>query len=673
MPKGRSLRRDRSGGNRYGRRPAVSIAPSAVRDAIGAIGEASWSELIRHLRLPRGPQSRTLRRVVDGLVSSGDVALSRSGRYRLTDEGEESVSKPPSSVIGRLDGRPRSWFVESLDPAYKQRIDLVDEPRAPPGAVVEVEILGTTFAGATGRVKRLVEAGGEAARAAAAMLAAYGIPTIWPAEIDRVDVPASVPRDVAKARKDLRGMPLVTIDGADARDFDDAVFAVPRRNGWRLVVAIADVAHYVKTGSALDREARERGNSVYLPDRVVPMLPEKLSNGICSLVPREDRLAMVCDMRVSRQGRVTGHEFHEAVIRSHARLTYTEVGRFLEGGRLQVEDDVAASLGALHDVYGALKSRRDERGALDLDTRETSIELDDGGMPTAIEPVERNDAHRLIEEAMIAANVAAASHLESRKDGTDGSPPPVYRVHEPPAPEKIEALALALRLVGERLPNTSPTPAELSAVLARARQKSSWPSWIWEILVLRSLAQARYEPRRLGHFGLALSTYAHFTSPIRRYADLLIHRMLKGERLSLDDLDAAAAHISMTERRAEDAERAVDAWLKCVYVEGHIGGTFSGTVASVVEFGLFVELDGLFVQGLLHISKLGSEYYHYAPESMTLVAERSGARFALGDRLEIVIEEVSVATGRIDLSLASGVGRRGRRGRRRGGYATTRR
>lgn len=667
MSRSRSTRRDRSGGTRARRRSAVSIAPSAVRDAIGAIGEASWSELIRHLRLPRGPASRTLRRVVDGLVSSGDVALSRNGRYRLTDAGEESVSKPPSSVIGRLDGRPRSWFIESLDPAYKQRIDLVDEPRAPPGAVVEVEILGTTFAGATGRVKRLVEAGGEAARAAAAMLAAYGIPRIWPAEIDQVGVPASVPRDVAKARKDLRGMPLVTIDGADARDFDDAVFAVPRRNGWRLVVAIADVAHYVKTGSALDREARERGNSVYLPDRVVPMLPEKLSNGICSLVPREDRLAMVCDMRVTREGRVSGHEFYEAVIRSHARLTYTEVGHFLEGGRIQVEDDVAASLGALHDLYRALKSRRDERGALDLDTRETSIELDDAGMPTAIEPVARNDAHRLIEEAMIAANVAAASHLESRKDGANGSPPPVYRVHEPPAPEKIEALALALRLVGERLPNTSPTPAELSAVLARARQKSSWPSWIWEILVLRSLAQARYEPRRLGHFGLALSTYAHFTSPIRRYADLLTHRMLKGERLSLDDLEAAAAHISMTERRAEDAERAVDSWLKCVYVEGHIGATFSGTVASVVEFGLFVELDGLFVQGLLHISKLGREYYHYAPESMTLVAERSGARFSLADRLEVVIEEVSVATGRIDLKLASGLGRRRRRGRRRAG------
>lgn len=671
MPKGRLPRHDRSGGDRQRPRSAIRLAPGAVRDAIGALGEASWSELIRHLRLPRGAASRTLRRVVDGLVSSGDVALSRKGQYRLTDEGEEAVSKPPASVIGRLDGRPRFWFVESLDPEYRQRIDLVEEPNAPPGAVVEVEVLAATFAGVTGRVKRLVEAGGESSRAAAAMLAAYRIPTTWPAEVGRVDVPASVPREVAKARKDLRGMPLVTIDGADARDFDDAVFAVPRRNGWRLVVAVADVAHYVKTGSALDSQARERGNSVYLPDRVVPMLPERLSNGICSLVPRQDRLAMVCDMRVTREGRVSGHEFYEAVIRSHARLTYTEVGRFLEGGQIELEDNVAASLGALHDVYLALKSRRDERGALDLDTRETSIQLDDEGMPTAIEPVERNDAHRLIEEAMIAANVAAASHLESRKDGTDRSPPPVYRVHEPPAAEKIEALALALRLVGERLP-ASPTPAELTRTLARAREKSSWPSWIWETLVLRSLAQARYEPRRLGHFGLALSTYAHFTSPIRRYADLLVHRMLKGERPSLDDLEAAAEHISITERRAEDAERAVDAWLKCVYVEGRIGETFSGTVASVVQFGLFVDLDGLFVQGLLHISKLGRDYYHYAAESMALVAERSGARFALADRLEVVIEEVSVATGRIDLTLASGVGRR-RRGRRRAGYATTRR
>ena len=669
MPKSRIVRRDRSGEDRQRRGPAIRLAPSAVRDAIGAIGEASWSALIRYLRLPRGPASRTLRRVVDGLVASGDVILSRKGHYRLSAEGEESASKPPTSVVGRLDGGPRAWFIQSLDPNYKQRIDLIDEPRAPPGAVLEVEIVGTTLAGTTGRVKRLVEAGGESARASAAMLAAHRIPTLWPSEIDLVDVPRTVPRDAARRRKDLRGMPLVTIDGADARDFDDAVYAQPRRNGWRLVVAIADVAHYVKTGSALDREARERGNSVYLPDRVVPMLPERLSNGICSLVPDQDRLAMVCDMRVAPDGQVSGHEFYEAVIRSHARLTYSEVDRFLEGDRLRVDDDVAASLGALHDVYRALKSRRDERGALDLDTRETSIKLDDEGMPTAIEPVKRNDAHRLIEEAMVAANVAAARYLESPKDGTERTVPPVYRVHEPPTAEKIEALSQALRLAGERLPSTTPTPAELAAVVARAQSKSTWPRWIWETLVLRSLAQARYEPRRLGHFGLALSTYAHFTSPIRRYADLLVHRMLKGERMSLDDLEETAAHISMAERRAEDAERAVDAWLKCVFVEQYVGETFQGTVAAVVEFGLFVELDGLYVQGLVHISKLGRDYYRYAPESMTLIADRSGARFALADRLEVIVEDVSVATGRIDLALATPVGRRGRRrrGRRRAG------
>ena len=466
----------------------------------------------------------------------------------------------------------------------------------------------------------------------------------WSAETRRLRVPRTVAEDIAGARRDLRTLPLVTIDGADARDYDDAVFAAPRRGGWRLVVAIADVAHYVRPGSALDRDARERGNSLYLPARVVPMLPEALSNGICSLVPDEDRLALACEMRISRQGRVTGFEFFEAVIRSHARLTYAQVGRFIEGGGLDVADDVATSLNALHDVYRALRTRREERGALDLDTRETRIELKKGS-PRRIRPVERNDAHRLIEEAMIAANVAAARHLEARDAGGPRPVPPVYRVHEPPPPEKLEHLAVALRLVGERLPSTSPAPAELAAVMARARAKSVWPAWIWESLVLRTLAQARYEPRRLGHFGLALPTYVHFTSPIRRYADLLVHRLIKGERIPLDDLDAAAAHISMTERRAEDVERTVDAWLKCALVAEHVGETFEGTVAAVVEFGLFVELDGLFVQGLLHISKLGRDYYHYAPESMSLSGERSGDRFGLADRLEVVIEEVSVATG----------------------------
>jgi len=622
------------------------------------------------LRLRRGPESQQLRRVVDGLVASGAVTMSRRGRYRLATGEDESEAAPkfPFTVVGRVSD---SRFVESLEPDLVRRIDLVSKPHAPSGAIVEVEVFGHSADGAKGRVTRLVEAGGEAARAAQAMLAVHRIPRDWPFDPDRLDVPRSVPASDTGGRQDLRRMPLVTIDGADARDFDDAVFAEPRRGGgWRLVVAIADVAHYVKAGSALDREARERGNSVYLPDRVIPMLPEALSNGICSLVPKQDRLAVVCDMRVSRNGRVSGCQFHEAVIHSHARLTYAEVGEFLDGSDHEIAPDVTASLRALHDVYRALRQRRDERGALDLDTRELSITLDKG-MPTGIEPVVRNDAHRLIEEAMIAANVAAAEHLEKRRSAGSTDVPPVYRVHEPPPGDKLETLGPALRLAGQSLPKGLSAPAQLAEVLSRAQAQSNWPRWIWETLVLRTLAQARYEPRRLGHFGLALPSYAHFTSPIRRYADLLVHRLIKGQKIAVDELDAAAAHISMTERRAEDAERAVDDWLKCVLVERHVGETFSGTIAAVVEFGVFVEIDGLFVQGLVHISKLGRDYYHYLPESMCLVAERSGSRFTLADRVEVVIEEVSVTTGRIDLGLArNGVRASGRRAavrqRRRG-------
>ena len=645
---------------------ASRVSPRVVRETLAALGDASWSELTRHLGLRRGPESRNLRRTLEGLVASGDVEVSRNGRYSLADESSdsESGSKVPFDVIGRVAGHGRAWFVEPVGADFKERIDLVAKPQASRGAIVEVEVVGVSADGWKGRVKRLVESGGEAARAAEAMLAAHRIPRTWPFDPKKLNVPSSVPADAVRSRQDLRKLPLVTIDGADARDFDDAVYAEPRRGGgWRLVVAIADVAHYVKTGSALDREARERGNSLYLPDRVIPMLPEALSNGICSLVPRQDRLAMVCDMRVSRRGQVSGHQFHEAVIRSHARLTYTKVGEFLDGGKLEVDRAVAASLRALHDVYGALRDRRDERGALDLDTPELTVVLNKG-MPTGVQPVVRNDAHRLVEEAMIAANVAAAQHLERRKSA-GRSVPPVYRVHEPPPADKRDALATALRLVGQSLPSGVVEPAQLAEVVRQAQAKSTWPAWIWDALVLRSLAQARYEPRRLGHFGLALPSYAHFTSPIRRYADLLVHRMIKGQEVSLDELDAASAHISMTERRAEDVERAVDAWLKCVLAERHVGETFAGTVAAVVEFGLFVEIDGLHVQGLVHISKLGRDYYHYVPESMSLVAERSGTRFALADRLDVVIEEVSVVTGRIDLVLASRARHGGGRRRRR--------
>ena len=422
-----------------------------------------------------------------------------------------------------------------------------------------------------------------------------------------------------------------------------------------MVVAIADVSHYVAPGSELDREAQRRGNSVYLPDRVVPMLPEALSNGLCSLKPYEDRLAVVCDMLVSARGRVSRHSFARATIRSQARLTYTKVAAFLEGRGEVGNAVVAASLKALDGVRKALTAQREERGALDLESHESRVQLQDG-RPASVAEVPRNDAHRLIEEAMIAANVAAARELERllKQDGNGvaSGTRPVYRVHEPPPSDRLDALEPALRLASVSLPPSPITPPALSDALTRAKAKSSLPGWIWDILTLRSLAQARYETKRLGHFGLALPTYVHFTSPIRRYSDLLVHRILLGWRPSANELDEACAHISATERRAESAERMVDNWLKCALIEDRIGETFSGRVAGVTGFGLFVELDGTGVQGLLHIGSLGADYFHHVPASMALVGERSGRRFALGDAIKVVLQDVSPPTGKVDLRLA---------------------
>ena len=691
-----------------------------MRAALAAIGPATWSDLIHHLRPARGRQSHALRRLVEALIGSGEVVRSRQGAYRLAAgkkvtgevvrEGNAEdataamksaalrlladgrsfplargqrlragdrieglldgkvvaatrVLEPsPEPVVGLLEQRAKGWFVESLHPQMKGRIDLVAAPSGRPGDVVEVRLLAVAERRMEGRVVRVIETGQEASRAAEALLAAFRIPVAWPAPVRRLQVADQVAAPEIAGRQDLRDVPLATIDGADARDFDDAVYAEPRRRGgWRLIVAIADVSHYVKEGSPLDQAARERGNSLYLPDRVVPMLPEALSNGICSLVANQDRLALACEMSISQQGRVSGYRFQSAVIRSRARLTYDEVNAFLnDDGAPPLADGVAASLRALHDVYRALRRQRDERGCLDFDTREARIVLR-GGRPVGIEPGKRNDAHRLIEEAMIAANVAAARFLASAPWPQD-RPLPVYRVHESPSAEKLDALAVALRIVGEHLPPAPVASQALASVCQRAREKSPWPGWIWDAIVLRALPAALYQCQRRGHFGLALPAYVHFTSPIRRYADLLIHRQIKGERPPAEELAAAATHISMTERRAEDVQRGVEAWLKCALVEQRVGDALAGTVAAATPFGLFVELDDLFVQGLLHISKLGRDYYDYAPETMALVARRSGDRFALGDRLQVVVEDVSVAAGRIDLAL-SGVaaGRRRRR------------
>ena len=507
-----------------------------------------------------------------------------------------------------------------------------------------------------------------AERAAEATLEALSIPTRWSAEAQAAvhRLPQRVEPGRYPERQDLRHLPLVTIDGATARDFDDAVFAEARDSGWRLVVAIADVAHYVEFASALDDAAWERGTSVYLPDRVVPMLPEPLSNHLCSLRPDEVRLALACELEVDRQGVVTGYRFHEAIVRSRKRMTYTQIAAFLAGENLPVEEPVARSIRALAELYQAFRGARERRGALDFDTPECVLSLENGRV-TAIAPALRNDAHRLIEEAMIAANVCAARFLERHERQA------LYRVHDGPERERAEQLASAFAASGIVWSAGDRSPAALRGALQSIGERGN--RWLFELLTLRAMQQAQYRPEPSGHFGLALERYVHFTSPIRRYPDLVVHRAIKralqarpGQAASPDWLVAAGEQSSRTERRAEDASRRVDTWLKCEFLAGRVGETFASVVAGVTDFGLFVDLTGLYVQGLLHISGLGSDYYHYRPASMSLVGESSGARFTLGDELEVRLTDVQPELGRLDLALANAP-RRGRR-RRRGRSGT---
>ena len=697
-PKGRA----RGGFEKRPQRPATLTA-GAVRAALKTLGAPTWHDLAQHLKVRKGAGAHRLRRLLRGLEHSGEVRRGEGSAYslnadaavvldevvevggvhKLRDSGQalpaaagaragdrvevrrgplgpevqRIVEPSPTPVVGCLvEGWRGQRFVESLDPAVKGRIDVEDDDdTAQDGDIVEIRLLWATerrhgrgagrrrFAG---RIVRVLATRNEADRAATAMLASHGVPVAWPPEVPQAAPPAVTEADAA-GRLDLTHLPLVTIDGADARDFDDAVFAAPRpRGGWRLVVAIADVAHYVASGSALDLEAHRRGNSVYLPDRVIPMLPEALSNGICSLRPHERRLALVCDMQVSATGRISGYTFAEAVIQSRARLVYEDVAARLERGAGHGGDaaaDEAASLRALFDVYQALRGQRTARGALDLDARETVLTLREGRV-AAVSPTIRNDAHRLIEEAMIAANVCAARHLERL-----GA---MYRIHEAPAGEKRAQLASALALGGVSLGAGPLSPKSLQAALEAARARSALPPWLLAALLLRSLPQARYDPRNLGHFGLALPKYVHFTSPIRRYADLMVHRIIKsGVAAPQGWLEDAATHISMTERRADDVTRAVADWLKCDFIAHRVGERFAGIVAGVTEFGLFVELEGVGVQGLVHVSRLGTDYYQFVPASMSLVGERSGHRYTLGDALIVALEEVSVEARRVGLAV----------------------
>lgn len=474
-----------------------------------------------------------------------------------------------------------------------------------------------------------------------------------------------VPEEAKRGRVDLRDLPLVTIDGEDARDFDDAIFCQKQGKGWKLWVAIADVSYYVRPKSALDTEAYNRGNSVYFPNRVVPMLPEKLSNGLCSLNPQVDRLCMVCEMTISAKGKMTDYQFYEAVMNSHARLTYNKVAKILEKDTALCERyaSLVPHLQDLHDMYQALVKARQQRGAIEFETIESKFIFNALGRIERIEPVVRNDAHKIIEECMILANIASANFMAKHQE------PALYRIHAVPSEEKLTAFRSFLAECGLSLSGgNKPTPMDYAQLLEQIKPRPDHE--LIQTMLLRSMSQAVYSADNIGHFGLALEEYAHFTSPIRRYPDLTLHRGIKyllakqkgskrkttdtgGYHYQLEEMDLFGAHCSSTERRADDATREVADWLKCEYMQDHVGEEFDGVISSVTGFGFFVRLNDLFIDGLVHISGLANDYYLFDMPKQRLIGENSGMIFRIGDAVKVRVEAVSLEQKQIDFSLIS--------------------
>ncbi|MEO7065716.1 MAG: ribonuclease R [Rhodanobacter sp.] len=538
-----------------------------------------------------------------------------------------------------------------------------EEQDAHSGQIVVVEITDppTAKRGPMGVIRAVLGERLQPSLVVEMAIASHDLPHEWPAEVlrDAALVEGDVTAEEREGRTDIRSLPLVTIDGADARDFDDAVYAEPRRGGgWRLIVAIADVSHYVKVGNALDKEAFERSTSTYFPGFVVPMLPETLSNGICSLNPKVDRLCMVCDMVVDADGAVTKSKFYDAVMSSHARLTYDKVWQAVglaEKDALHEVADVLPQLKNLHALYKAMVQQRKRRGAIDFETPEVKFRLDQTGGVEAMGATERNDAHKLIEECMIAANVQAALFLEKKKI------PALFRAHEPPPAEKYEDLQQFLREFKLRMPPVDEvTPADFSEILRMVKDRPERE--LIQSVLLRSQSMAAYQPDNRGHFGLALQAYAHFTSPIRRYPDLLVHRAIRyaltagkpsDYTYSATEMANMAVHCSQRERRAEEAERDVDERFKCAWMAKHIGSEFDGVVTGVTSFGLFVELDESRVSGLVHISQLANDYYHFDAIRKLLKGEHTGTQFRLGDHVRIQVLRASLEDRKIDFRLVA--------------------
>ena len=580
--------------------------------------------------------ARLIRRTSDGPKHIGGIWRANQGRGRVEPED------------------PGHWYTVEVAARDRHGAEEGDN------VVVEITKRPQGDAPAHGRVAQVLDDLRPSDLAARFAILRHDLPEEFPPDVlheaNRFD-PQVRPED-REGREDLRELPLVTIDGADAKDFDDAVYAEPvRGGGWRLVVAIADVSYYVRDGSRLDAEARARATSVYFPDRVIAMLPEHLSNHLCSLMPRVERLAFVCDMHVSKAGKLSRGRFYEAVIRSHARLTYDQAWSFLENPAGVAADEltpeVRTSLLTLHTVYGALKKARDARGALDFRGGATKARIGDDGKIEGFYAVTRNDAHRMIEECMIAANVEAAVALRIGKAGS------LFRVHGQPEDKRITELQKVMTAlqVGAVF-SEKPTPREFRQLTDRLAARPD--GLLLEGLVIRSLAQAVYQQTNIGHFGLALEEYAHFTSPIRRYPDLLVHRALKaavlhnttsGRKYSAAELQVLGAETSQRERRADEASRDVMGYLKCLYLEPRVGETFDATISSALEFGLFVQLKEAPIDGLVHISAIPGDYWELESGGMGLVGQRTGRRWQMGDSVRVRLSRVDLTQRQIDFEL----------------------
>ena len=487
----------------------------------------------------------------------------------------------------------------------------------------------------------------------------HDLRTHWPEDVlaEASRFGAKVTEDAIVGRKDYRAIPFVTIDGDDAKDFDDAVYCVPReKGGWTLYVAIADVSYYVRPNTALDKEAYERGNSVYFPGRVIPMLPEVLSNNLCSLNPDVDRLVMVCEMTIHESGRVTHYDFFEGVIKSHARLTYNQVHAMMEKNDKRMQErfaPIVPQLKYLYDLFDVLKAARAERGAIDFDMPETKIVYGSNKKIEKIIPYERFDSHRVIEECMLSANICTALFLEKHEQ------PSLYRIHQGPTVEKLNDLRRFLHEMALQMPgHRDPVPGDYAKILRATKERPD--AHMIQTVLLRSMSQAVYSPNNIGHFGLAYDAYTHFTSPIRRYPDLLVHRAIKhvlSKKPPVVDMAAfvkAGEHCSMTERRADDASSEAIDWLKCEFMMDKVGQTFTGVISGVTGFGLFVELAEVYVEGLIHISTLPEDYYQFDSAKHLLEGERTNRRFRLGDPIKIIVAQVDLDLRKIDFVLAEG-------------------